>query len=168
LLSAFWSHGGPRPAPLIVAQVAAVEPSSRLPPVSSVARGAPFGSLRYNSRLSGAVFFERLQPRLRVDSPSARSSRQFERLAPATWPNDVPHLSPSACGGGACLRPTERCYSSPRCYFVAGSLRAAPALPSCHGRKKENERRREPEYRADGVQPAPLFNQHTALRARAS
>jgi hypothetical protein len=97
LLSAFWSHGGPRPAPLIVAQVAAVEPSSRLPPVSSVARGAPFGSLRYNSRLSGAVFFERLQPRLRVDSPRHEARGNSKDWPPPPGPTmcRISHLPPA-------------------------------------------------------------------------
>ncbi len=39
------------------------------------------------------------------------------------------------------------------------------ALGSAHGCKQENECRSEPEKRAYGVQPAPSFDEHAALRA---
>jgi len=85
------------------------------------------------------VLFEKLQPRLRVDSPSARSSRQFERLAPPDWPNDSPFAPlpkrgndpPHPCvalSGGARWRPRAGRRYFCRCRITHDFTDPAPAF----------------------------------------
>ena len=40
------------------------------------------------------MFSETLQSSFALNPPRLEASGKFERLAPATWPNDAPHLSP--------------------------------------------------------------------------
>ena len=39
------------------------------------------------------MFSERLQSSFALTPPRLEARGKFERLAPATWPNDAPHLS---------------------------------------------------------------------------